>query len=133
MTKIFEQLQVVFLNNIFRFISVGVLNTVFSYSVFILLIYLEIYYILSSLVSYSVASILSYWLNKRWTFQADNKNVVFEFLCFIFINVFSLTIGLIVLFLFVEVFIFNLFLGQFFCIAISAFINFYGYKKLFEN
>ncbi len=132
MIKSFDHLQVVLTNKLFRFISVGVLNTVFSCSVFVLLIYLEMYYIFSSLVSYFVATVLSYWLNKKWAFQSNNKKVAFEFSCFLSINLLSLTIGLVVLFGFVEIFGVNLFVAQFFCIVINAAINFYGYKKLFE-
>lgn len=61
-----------------RFFSVGVLNTLFSYAVYCTLIYIEVYYILSSIISFSLGVLVSYVLNTRLTFsrRMDSKSLL---------------------------------------------------------
>ncbi len=116
--------------DVFRFLVVGFFNTLFSYSVFLILIFMGIYYILASFLSYFVAILGSYWLNKKWVFKSEKKSLS-TFFGFVMINSISLTLGLLSIFLLVDVIGVDVLLSQVFCIFISMAVNFVSYKVLF--
>ncbi|KYG90275.1 polysaccharide biosynthesis protein GtrA [[Bacillus] sp. KCTC 13219] len=62
-------------NEIFRYLIVGVINTLTGTSVmFIAYNFLNYSYWMSSFLNYFIGSILSYYLNKKYTFKAKNTN-----------------------------------------------------------
>ena len=67
----------------FKFVIVGIVNTVFGTTVmFIAYNFLHLSYWLSSASNYILGSILSYFLNKHFTFQNKSKSpkTVFKFI-----------------------------------------------------
>ncbi|EHL04218.1 GtrA-like protein [Desulfitobacterium hafniense DP7] len=69
-------------NSFFRFILVGILNTLLSFMVMLILYnFLHFGYWSSSAVAYILGSILSFWLNKSYTFR-NNDSVVYTLLRF---------------------------------------------------
>jgi putative flippase GtrA len=54
---------------IVKFGSVGVLNTVFSYLLFCVLIYLDVFYLVASMLSFLSGTLLSYLMNSKYTFS----------------------------------------------------------------
>ncbi|MBO1664497.1 GtrA family protein, partial [Vibrio parahaemolyticus] len=66
---------------IVKFGSVGILNTLVSYLVFCVLIYVDVYYLTSSVLSFLVGSFFSYIMNSRYTFSVySNVRSFFKFL-----------------------------------------------------
>jgi putative flippase GtrA len=65
----FDYLQIV------RFASVGVLNTAFGYTVILFALWLGNGDIVSNLIGYTAGLVLSFGLNRQWTF-GSTKNVL---------------------------------------------------------
>ena len=56
-----------------KFCVVGVLNNIVYYSVYLILIYLGVYYIISNVVGLTVSVINAYYFNNRYVFGTDGK------------------------------------------------------------
>lgn len=86
---------------IVKFGSVGVLNTVFSYLLFCVLIYLDVFYLVASMLSFLSGTLLSYLMNSKYTFSvyANTRS----FVKFLVIMLVSLLISLILLYVFKNV------------------------------
>ncbi|MDF4584522.1 GtrA family protein [Vibrio parahaemolyticus] len=66
---------------IVKFGSVGILNSLVSYLVFCVLIYFDVYYLTSSVLSFLVGSAFSYIMNSRYTFSVcANVRSFFKFI-----------------------------------------------------
>ncbi|MEE4578207.1 GtrA family protein [Paenibacillus polymyxa] len=77
-----------FQNSFFRFLVVGVLNTICGMSVmFLLFNILETNYWLSTFIGNSVGATVSYFLNKRFTFKndANHGQTIWKFISIILI------------------------------------------------
>ena len=72
------------LAEIIRFGIIGVLATFVDWGIFrILSRYLGVYYILSSIISFSVSVIFNYLFSRAWVFHVTEKqNLVREFVLF---------------------------------------------------
>ena len=57
----------------FRFVAVGVTNTLLSTAVFAGLFHLGVHYLLASTLAFTVGALNSYTLNRRWTFRSRAK------------------------------------------------------------
>ena len=53
---------------------VGIANTLVGFSIIFSLMYLGISPTWSNLIGYSIGAILSYYLNKKYTFKSDSKD-----------------------------------------------------------
>ena len=61
-----------------RFSIVGGLNTLFTYGLYLLLVYLGVFYQLALVADYSTGIAIGYLLNRSWTFsQGDKKHTRF--------------------------------------------------------
>ena len=108
-----------------KFAIVGLINTTLNYVVFFVSFrILGIYYVLSSLISFFVAFTNSFILNKSWTFKSKKKFA--QLPKFFIVNVFSLSINLLVIALSVEIFYLSPLIGQSFGILVSLGINYIG-------
>ncbi|OED71422.1 hypothetical protein A143_17630 [Vibrio splendidus ZS-139] len=83
---------------IFKFGSVGFVNTVLSYSIFALLIYLNVHYLVASSLSFFVGTMFSYVINSQYTFSVQSN--VRGFIKFFLITLASLTVSLLLLYIF---------------------------------
>ncbi|HIF5798401.1 TPA: GtrA family protein [Vibrio parahaemolyticus] len=83
---------------IVKFGSVGILNTLVSYFVFCVLIYFDVYYLTSSVLSFLVGSAFSYIMNSRYTFSVCAN--VRSFFKFITITAGSLFLSVLLLYIF---------------------------------
>ncbi len=85
---------------LFRFGATGVLNTAVDYGTFFVLAQLcgvNIY--LSQFLSYSIATLNSYFVNKKWTFQREGMFATREFVKFLAVNLVSLGASLLLMYL----------------------------------
>ena len=60
--------------NFFRYIFIGVFNTIFGYGITFSLFYFGVIAELSNLIGYSLGILLSYFLNKKYNFKNSNSH-----------------------------------------------------------
>ena len=116
-----------------KFGLVGVLNTGISYLIFVGLIYLGVNYLLSSFLSYVIAILNSFYLNKNWTFGDSKKASASIFLKFVAINLFTLSLNLGAMLMLVEYLLLKPLLSQVIATLIVMVVNFVGYRLLFTQ
>lgn len=80
-----------------KFSMVGGVNTAFSYLVFYLLIKLDVFYLLSAVLSYIFGTVLSYILNARHTFKKQRR--FRAYVIYVLVNLISLGYGLLLLYI----------------------------------
>ncbi|MCF7906721.1 GtrA family protein [Patescibacteria group bacterium] len=77
-----------------KFILVGGISTVIDFSLYILLtrffLFWQSHYLWANFASMFVASLFSFFLNKEWTFSANNKKVWRQYLDFYITMIFCL-------------------------------------------
>jgi Predicted membrane protein len=80
----------------FRFCCVGALNTGLTFFLYLLLsMFLSIY--LANALSWSITCVLSYFINRTWTFRAADTGF-WPMLRFVIVNLCSLGIGLVTMY-----------------------------------
>ena len=63
-----------------KFVTIGVVTTIVNYTIFyILYSFLSVYYVISSAVGFMTGVLMSYRLNKRWTFNIQTKSFVYVY------------------------------------------------------
>ena len=98
-----------------KFSFVGVINTSIDFVIYLaltrLIYWFAVYYLVANAISFSLAVTNSFILNKRWTFKDLNKEQLhLKYFKFFLVNIFSLIIVEILLFLLVNKFgIYDLF------------------------
>lgn len=114
---------------IIKFGIVGVLNTLIDLTVFIILNkYWGVYSVIAQVVSYSFGFVNSFILNKNWTFNNNSTTNRSELFRFLLINLLSLGITTITIFIFVEKLNLDAILSKMISILISMTCNFIGNK-----
>ncbi len=117
------------------FLFVGVLNTLITYLVFVLLLQWSVSYITSSILSYIAGMINSYILNRNIVFKSSkNKSVrkTKSLLAFCIVNLFSLVSSTSILYMCVEFFGIYVYVAQVLAITCSLVINYMGYRTIFN-
>jgi putative flippase GtrA len=116
---------------IFKFLAVGVLNTLVDISVaFVLNGFFGIYYVICQIAGYSTGTLNSFFLNKFFTFKnkGNKHNSLQQFLRFIVINLISLGATLLALRMLMDVFLLNFYISKVIVTFLSLFINYIGSK-----
>ena len=72
------------------FAVIGVFNTVVDFSLLILLGYTGLNRVAANTISTGVAFTISFFFNRKYTFQSNSKNVVREIILFIAVTLFGL-------------------------------------------
>jgi putative flippase GtrA len=119
-----------------RFSMVGILNFTVDLLVFTVLNSIfKLDYLLCQALGYTAGLINSFVLNKFWTFndKTINKQTTAQLAKFILVNLFTLSITLIVMKILVANLSLNVFLAKIFIPAVSSVLNFFGYKLLAFN
>ena len=117
---------------VMKFATVGLINTLFSYMLFLFLFYIGVNYIYSSIISYVSAVILSFFLNKNWVFSSDRNSKESLLSKFILINIFSLICNTLTIYSLHEKMGLLVELSQICAVGVVMLINFIMYKKLFK-
>ncbi|MFS1460810.1 GtrA family protein [Vibrio lentus] len=82
---------------IVKFGSIGVMNTVLSYIIFLVLIGLNVHYLTASGLSFIVGTLFSYTVNSRYTFYVQRN--ILDFTKFLSVTIASLAFGLLLLYI----------------------------------
>jgi putative flippase GtrA len=106
-----------------KFAFVGVLNTLITVISYSILIYFGIHYFIANTIGYGFGTLNSYFFNKRWVFQSsDTSKEVFT--KFVVVNIITLCISNLFLFIFVDKYGFEKYIVQIFVIPITMLFNF---------
>lgn len=120
--------QPILFRQVNRFIMVGVLSTFLNYSVFYLLLF-WFSYLFASSAGYITGVCLGYFLNKGWTFEVFDTGHVVTVKYFL-IYLFSLILGLLILYFLVDLMKMNPKFANIFNIFFTTISNFLGLKFL---
>ncbi|WP_462411645.1 GtrA family protein [Neobacillus sp. Marseille-QA0830] len=113
-----------------KFALVGIVNTSIDFTVYALLTWLTVNFILAQCISYSAGVLNSYMMNRKWTFEQKGKGSKQEFFTFIGVNLVTLVITSLLLTVFYKWFGIALFTSKLLVTAISVGINYIGTKQL---
>lgn len=91
------------LRQFLKFSVVGVISTLLDYGVFALLSSLiHVPYLLANILSFSLAVMNSYYLNRRWTYRSQHPNWKGEGLKYLIVYIIGLGISEFILFVLVD-------------------------------
>ncbi|MGF3555030.1 MAG: GtrA family protein, partial [Thermoplasmatota archaeon] len=112
------------LQQIFRFVIVGIISTALNYSIFFVLQYiLKVDYLLSYVSGYFFGFLLGFYLNKKWTFLSD-KPFSTELVKYFIVYTFSLFLGTLLFRTQVLIFGFSTIYSNFVTTIFTAIFNF---------
>ncbi|MBC6973131.1 GtrA family protein [Bacillus sp. Xin] len=107
-----------------KFSLIGVLNTLITIISYIFLIKIGMNYLIANCFAYLIGVANSYYWNKNWVFESENKDVSL-FFKFLTVNLIVLTFNTISLFILVDKFFINKFISQLFSIGVGMIMNFF--------
>lgn len=114
-----------------RFAAVGCLNTLISYAVYCILLYLNCSWVIASPLSYVAGMLNSFVMNKKWTFQDKGEITARQISFFILCNFFIWLISYIILSIAVIFLNYSAYIGQLLAIVFSLMANYLGNRWLF--
>jgi putative flippase GtrA len=117
-----------FLKEFIVFNLIGLVNTLFTYGIYSLLVFLGTGYRLALLLEYCVGMTVSFFLNKKFTFHHTQKaraGMLFS-MAASYICVFLINLSLLVIL--VEKFLVNTYVGQLIALAVSVGLSFLAQK-----
>lgn len=114
------------ITRITRFCIVGLLNTTVFFLLFFLFFnIISLNYLLSSTIAYLLATVNSFMINRSWTFESyGEKNK--KFIKFVIVNLVSIGVNSLMIFILVELFCLHPWLAQFLTICVTTCINYTG-------
>jgi putative flippase GtrA len=122
------------LNQILKFGIVGIIATLIDYLVLILLTEIfDVYYLLSSCISFIVSVIFNYIASMKYVFEGKNNNKIKEFFLFIILSIIGLIINTILMKLFVETFYIHYIISKIITTVFVMIYNFISRKLLLEK
>ncbi|WP_010200086.1 GtrA family protein [Bacillus sp. m3-13] len=112
------------MKRLLKFGTVGVFNTLITFVSFTILYFLGFNYLVANVIGYCLGVMNSYYWNKKWVFQ-DNRKTVSIFYKFIAVNLLTLGIQTLFLFLLVNTMGLQPVLANLGAIGASLFINYF--------
>jgi len=108
-----------------KFCLVGTLGAIIDIGgLYVLVEFAGVHYLAGAAISFTLAVINNYFLNKYWTFQNKSKNHAKQFTCFLLVSIGGLLINLGIMYLLVEVFLAWYLLAKIMASIIVLFWNF---------
>ena len=114
-------------DDVIRFIKfgmVGVLNTLVNWIIFFILNLFGMYYILANIIAYTLGTINSYLWNTLWVFKYREKASADTTIKFIILNLVGLGLNTGILYILVDLYNLNKFIGLVITTIIVMIINY---------
>ncbi len=122
------------IKQIIKFGIVGGLAFLIDYGIYTLLISVfNVYYITSSIISFTLSVIFNYILSIKWVFDVTKKQGVKEFAIFVILSVIGLVLNSLILYLSVELGHIHKLIGKIIATAIVMVYNFITRKIFIEK
>ena len=112
-----------------RFSIVGVGNTLVNWSIFIILNVFGVYYIISNIIAYIIATINSYIWNSLWVFKYGQGLNINTSVKFFILNLVGLTVNTTIMYILVDILNFNKFIALVIASVLVVMMN-YTINKL---
>ncbi len=91
-----------------KFMAVGVMNFLVDFGVFKLLsVVFGVPVVVSNIISYTCGVVNSFLVNRYWTFKIKHKFISVHFLKFVFVNLISLGVNTLAVWVLVDMYSFN--------------------------
>ncbi len=122
-------------SKVIRYIFSGGLASATNLGIlFVLVRYFHLWYLFSAIISFCCGIIISYLLQKFFTFKDDStKNIHLQFSIFVIYNLIMLGLNTLLMYLFVDIFGFWYLLSQFVITVGTAFMNYFFFSKFIFN
>jgi putative flippase GtrA len=110
-----------------KFGLVGLSNTAISYLIYSFLVYLNVYYILASIIAFVISVLNSFFWNSRYVFKKNRgsfnirRSIIKTFISY---GLTGLLLQNILLFVIVDFFHFSRYLAPIFCLLVTVPLNF---------
>lgn len=112
-----------------KFGMVGAMNTILDYGLYTFFVTLiHINYLVANALSFCVALINSFYLNRNWTFRQGGSNWRREAIKYFVVYISGLLIGEALLYIFVDRFHIHELLGKAMIVAVVLFWNYLGIR-----
>lgn len=112
-----------------RFSIVGVGNTLVNWSIFIILNVFGVYYIISNIIAYIIATVNSYIWNSSWVFKYGQGLNINTSVKFFILNLVGLTVNTTIMYILVDILNFNKFIALVIASVLVVIMN-YTINKL---
>ena len=112
-----------------RFSIVGVGNTLVNWSIFIILNVFGVYYIISNIIAYTMATVNSYIWNSLWVFKYGQGLNINTSVKFFILNLVGLTVNTTIMYILVDILNFNKFIALVLASVVVVIMN-YTINKL---
>jgi putative flippase GtrA len=121
------------ISQFFKFGVVGVIAFIVDYlSLYLLTEFLNVYYLISSIISFLLSIIVNYILSIKWVFDIKKKQSFKDVIIFTLLSAIGLLINLLVMYLSVEVFKIHYMIGKLIATFIVMIWNFVIRKMFLE-
>ena len=121
------------ISQFFKFGVVGVIAFIVDYlSLYLLTEFLNVYYLISSIISFLLSIIVNYMLSIKWVFDIKKKQSFKDVIIFTLLSAIGLLINLLVMYLSVEVFKIHYMIGKLIATFIVMIWNFVTRKMFLE-
>lgn len=121
------------INQFLKFGVVGVIAFIVDYlSLYLLIEFLNVYYLISSIISFLLSIIVNYILSIKWVFDIKKKQSFKDVIIFTLLSAIGLLINLLVMYLSVEVFKIHYMIGKLIATFIVMIWNFVTRKMFLE-
>ena len=108
-----------------KFAVVGFSGLIIDFSItYLLKEHLKIHRYVANSIGFSIAASTNYLLNRWWTFQSDNPEILTEYASFFIISIIGLALNNLFLFLFEKRF--NFYLSKLLAIILTTLWNFFA-------
>lgn len=107
-----------------RFSAVGVLNTILHLLFFSSFYFVGIHYLLAQTLAFILVNIITFWINRTWTFGSSNPAVIEQMWLYYLTRSFTLGVTLIQTLIIVEWGHLSPFIGQVTAVTINVSLNF---------
>jgi putative flippase GtrA len=116
------------ITQMYRFYIVGLLNTTIVYLFFSFLVFIGISYSLALVADYIFGGFLSYFLNKKYTFNNRSRHTRQIVIKMVAVLILVLVVNVIILVYLVEYKQYNIYISQFLSIIVASLFSFYLQK-----